>query len=195
MPGIVHAPSRSDLELLEAVEFRLDPRLVEPRRALADPGPLPHQQRLLFTIRLEVNGGDDFVAYQHRQREITHDALVFGHIGLEAVLVTEKQAEPLALNDQRIEGRQNVNQIIRRNDGCLERCGLRPMPGPPCALDSDRHKTAAAEFQKIVATDLPTISLTTNVALIAKLKALKNFVPNPTNMTNFVDTSAWYIES
>lgn len=62
-------------------------------------------------------------------------------------------------------------------------------------LDPAARKTAATEFQKIIATDLPTIPLTTNVALIAKLKTLKNFVPNPTNMTNFVDTAAWYIES
>ena len=62
-------------------------------------------------------------------------------------------------------------------------------------LDPAVRKQAAAEFQKIIADDIPTISLTTNVALIAKLKALKNFVPNPTNMTNVVDTAAWYIES
>ena len=62
-------------------------------------------------------------------------------------------------------------------------------------LDPAARKTAATQFQKIIATDLPTIPLTTNVALIAKLKTLKNFVPNPTNMTNFVDTGAWYIEA
>ena len=61
-------------------------------------------------------------------------------------------------------------------------------------LDPAVRKEAAAEFQKIIATELPSISLTTNVALIAKTKKLKNFVPNPTNMTNFVDTAAWYME-
>jgi peptide/nickel transport system substrate-binding protein len=61
-------------------------------------------------------------------------------------------------------------------------------------LDPAVRKEAAAEFQKIIAEDLPTISLTTNVALISKTKKLKNFVPNPTNMTNFVNTSAWYME-
>jgi peptide/nickel transport system substrate-binding protein len=49
-------------------------------------------------------------------------------------------------------------------------------------------------MQTILAADLPTIPLTTNVAVIAKTKRLKNFVPNPTNMTNFVDTSRWYLE-
>lgn len=61
-------------------------------------------------------------------------------------------------------------------------------------LDPKVRKEAAAEFQKILAEDLPSIPLTTNVALIAKTKKLKNFVPNPTNMTNFVDTAAWYME-
>ncbi|MDO1582747.1 ABC transporter substrate-binding protein [Rhizobium oryzicola] len=61
------------------------------------------------------------------------------------------------------------------------------------SFDPAVRKAAAAEFQKILAEDLPSIPLTTNVAVIAKSKKLKNFVPNPTNMTNFVDTSAWYM--
>lgn len=61
-------------------------------------------------------------------------------------------------------------------------------------LDPVLRKEAAAEFQRILAEDLPTLSLTTNVALIAKSAALKNFVPNPTNMTNFIHTAEWYME-
>lgn len=61
-------------------------------------------------------------------------------------------------------------------------------------LDPAQRKAAAVEFQKILAEDLPTLSLTTNVALIAKTTKLKNFVPNPTNMTNFVHTANWYME-
>lgn len=61
-------------------------------------------------------------------------------------------------------------------------------------LDPATHKSSAAEFQKIIAEDIPVIPLTSNTAAIAKPKALKNFKPNPTNMTNFVDTSAWYME-
>ncbi|WP_375449635.1 ABC transporter substrate-binding protein [uncultured Devosia sp.] len=60
-------------------------------------------------------------------------------------------------------------------------------------LDPAVRKQAASEFQKILADDLPTISLTTNVALIAVTDKLKNFVPNPTNMTNFVHTADWYM--
>lgn len=61
-------------------------------------------------------------------------------------------------------------------------------------LDPAERKKYSSEMQRIIAEDLPTISLTTNVALIAKVKSLKNFVPNPTNMTNFVDTSHWVLE-
>ncbi|WP_299732479.1 peptide ABC transporter substrate-binding protein [Devosia sp.] len=60
-------------------------------------------------------------------------------------------------------------------------------------LDPAIRKEGAAEFQKILADDLPTISLTTNVSLIAVTDKLKNFVPNPTNMTNFVHTAEWYM--
>lgn len=60
-------------------------------------------------------------------------------------------------------------------------------------LDPAIRKEGAAEFQKILAEDLPTISLTTNVALIAVTDKLTNFVPNPTNMTNFVHTAEWYM--
>jgi peptide/nickel transport system substrate-binding protein len=61
-------------------------------------------------------------------------------------------------------------------------------------LDPAARKELSSEMQHMVAEDLVTIPLTTNVALIAKVKTLKNFVPNPTNMTNFVDTSHWTLE-
>ena len=62
------------------------------------------------------------------------------------------------------------------------------------SLDPDVRKKAASQMQHIVADEIPSIPLTTNVALIAKTERLKNFVPNPTNMTNFVNTSDWYLE-
>jgi len=61
-------------------------------------------------------------------------------------------------------------------------------------LEPGERKKYASEMQKILADDLPSIPLTTNVAVIAKRTKLKNLVPNPTNMTNFVDTSRWYLE-
>jgi peptide/nickel transport system substrate-binding protein len=62
-------------------------------------------------------------------------------------------------------------------------------------LDQDVRKAAASEMQRIIAEDLPAIALTGGVSVIAKPVELKNFVPNPTNMTNFVDTKEWYLES
>lgn len=62
------------------------------------------------------------------------------------------------------------------------------------SLETAVRMEAAKEFQAILAEDLPSIPLTTNVALIAKTAKLKNFVPNPTNMTNFVHTAEWYME-
>jgi peptide/nickel transport system substrate-binding protein len=61
-------------------------------------------------------------------------------------------------------------------------------------LVPEERKQYAAEMQKILYDDLPTIAVTTNVAIIAKTTKLKGFKPNPTNMTNFVDTSGWYLE-
>ncbi|MBI1415648.1 MAG: peptide ABC transporter substrate-binding protein [Limimaricola sp.] len=62
------------------------------------------------------------------------------------------------------------------------------------SLDPAVRKQSSSEMQHIIAEDLPTIPLTTNVAVIAKVKKLMNFVPNPTNMTNFVHTAEWYME-
>lgn len=61
-------------------------------------------------------------------------------------------------------------------------------------IDLPGRQALAARFQAIVANDLPTVSLTTNPLLIAKTKALQNFTPNPTNMTNFVDASGWWLK-
>src|SRR5262245_44000224 len=96
--------SRSrQLEALEAVERRLDPGLVRARRAVADPGPFLHQELARRAVGLEVDGGDDGVAGQHRQREIAEHPLLLRHIGLEAVVVAEEEVEPLALDDERVE--------------------------------------------------------------------------------------------
>jgi len=48
------------LEVFEAVQRLLDSHLAQPTRAIADPGPLLHQQLLPLAIGLEVDHGDDF---------------------------------------------------------------------------------------------------------------------------------------
>ena len=60
--------------------------------------------------------------------------------------------------------------------------------------DAER-KQLFKEMQRIIATDLPTVPTTSNVNLIAVTKKLKNFVANPTNRTDFIDTSRWYLEA
>ncbi|MGZ9809533.1 ABC transporter substrate-binding protein [Pseudoroseicyclus sp. H15] len=62
------------------------------------------------------------------------------------------------------------------------------------SLDPEIRQEASSMMQHMIAEDIPSIPLTTNVALISKTTALKNFVPNPTNMTNFVNTADWYLE-
>jgi peptide/nickel transport system substrate-binding protein len=62
-------------------------------------------------------------------------------------------------------------------------------------LDDAERKKLFKEFQRLMATDLPVIPTTSNVNLIAVTRHLKNFVANPTNRTDFINTSQWYIES
>jgi peptide/nickel transport system substrate-binding protein len=63
------------------------------------------------------------------------------------------------------------------------------------SLDPETVRRAAFEMQRILGEDLPTIPLVTNLAVIARRATLKNFRPNPTNMTPFVDTSAWRLDA
>ena len=54
---------------------------------------------------------------------------------------------------------------------------------------------AAAEMQKILARDVPTIPLVSAMSLAAKTTRLRNYVTNPTNMTDFVAAATWYLAS
>lgn len=60
-------------------------------------------------------------------------------------------------------------------------------------LDPTVRKVAAFEMQRLLAEDLPTIPLTTNVAVVTKRRALQGFTPNPTNMTPFVGVAHWWL--
>src|SRR4030088_2450735 len=84
-----------------------------PLRAVADPAPFLHQQFAALAIGLEVEGGDDVVADQNRQREITEHTLLLRYISLEAMPISEEQFGPLALDDERIERREDMNQLER----------------------------------------------------------------------------------
>ncbi len=49
------------------------------------------------------------------------------------------------------------------------------------------------QFQSILMTDLPTLPIVSGPSMIVVTDQLQNFEPNPTNMTNFVHTSNWYL--
>ena len=79
------APSLRQLKPLEAIEFFLDPALVllarSLRRAPADPVPFLHQQLLVLAIGLEVDGGDDVLAHQHRPDGTERDREILTSVG------------------------------------------------------------------------------------------------------------------
>ena len=61
-------------------------------------------------------------------------------------------------------------------------------------LDPLARGKALRDFQTVLMQDLPTIPVTSNPSMIAVTEKLGGFVPNPTNMTNFVNTSGWYLK-
>src|ERR1700730_4994947 len=85
-----------------------------PLRPLADPAPLLQQQFFLLAIGLEIERGDDALACQHRQREIAEAPPFLRDIGLEAVPVIEEKMRPLALDDERVEWREDMHQLRSR---------------------------------------------------------------------------------
>ena len=116
-------------------------------RAVADPGPLLHQQFPVLAVGLEVERCDDAVADQHRQREVAELPLLLRQVGLELVVVAEEQLCALALDDQRIERRQDVRRGLRRVLRRSPRSCLRPRPVLLLAgaFERDRYQFAAAD--------------------------------------------------
>src|SRR5579883_818304 len=135
---------RRELKAFEAIELAFDERFVRPGRALARPRPFLDEQSLLLPIRLQIDDCDDFVVDQGRQREIAEDALFLWRIGLETVVVIEEQLQALALDDQRIEGRQDMSDRAVRLDGRLDRRRLGPMLDLAGAVDRYRREPALA---------------------------------------------------
>lgn len=62
-------------------------------------------------------------------------------------------------------------------------------------LDKTKRYELFSKMQHIIVDDLPSLPLLLLTAAIAKTTELNNFVPNPTNMTNFVHTGEWYLKS
>src|SRR5436853_6363229 len=92
------------LEPLEPVQLLLDLPLVGPVRSTTHPCPFLDLQLAVRAVRLEIDGGDDLVADQHRQGEIPEHTLLLRQIGLETVFIVEEQLQPFALDDEGVEG-------------------------------------------------------------------------------------------
>ena len=61
-------------------------------------------------------------------------------------------------------------------------------------IDPEVSEAALLAFQDILMTDIPTLPIIASPSIIVVPANLRNFVPNPTNMTNFVHTANWYLE-
>lgn len=61
-------------------------------------------------------------------------------------------------------------------------------------IDPAKRTAALERFQQILMTDLPTLPIVSSPSMIVVTKKLHDFEPNPTNMTNFVHTAAWYLQ-
>src|SRR4051812_1978975 len=136
------------LKLLKPIELLLDLLLERLARRgllpLTDPGPFLQQQLLRLPVGLEIERGDDLVADQHRQREIAELAFGLRYIGLEQMVVAENEIGALALDDQRIERREDMDEIRPRALARLEshrECPVLLLTG---TVDGDRHELATA---------------------------------------------------
>ena len=92
------------------MQLLLDAGFVSTSRTASNPRPSLHQQLSVLAICLEVDRCDHLVAEEHRQSEVAEHPLLLWDIGLETVLVIEEELEPLALNDQRVERREDMNE-------------------------------------------------------------------------------------
>src|ERR1700678_782977 len=95
--------------------------------ASADPVPALHQEFLLRTVGLQIEAGYDPIPDQNWTDEIAKDSLVFGNISFEAIFVIEEETKSLALDDQRVEGGENMNLFRRGIRNGIERIGTDPV--------------------------------------------------------------------
>src|SRR5262245_46558072 len=75
-------------------------------------------------------------------REVAEAALFLRHIRFEAMLIVEEQQQALALQDQGIERREDMNAVARSGGRAVD--GLRPRPVlERGAFDADAHELSA----------------------------------------------------
>lgn len=87
----------------------------------------------------------------------------------------------------RFYGSKGANNGIGYASPALDRA-LADMEG---TLDAQARRDAARTMQQILLHDLPSIPLTSNVAVVTKRRELRDYTPNPTNMTPFVGCAFW----
>ena len=159
-------------------------------------------QRLAFRFIVQAGKGDDELAQQviiAQLQAIGIEAIADNRAGVAYRQARYKGnfdlmysawvtgAEPVY---SRFFGSKGANNSLQYSNPAMD-SALALMEG---TLDPVVRRQAAYEMQRILATDLPTIPLTTNVAVITKRTALKGFTPNPTNMTPFVGSAFWRLE-
>src|ERR1700722_4326090 len=105
--------------------------------ASVDPVPAQYQELLLRAVGLQVEAGNDPIPDQNWTNEIAKDSLVFGNISFEAIFVIEEEMKSLALDDQRVEGGEDMNLFRRRIRNGIKR--IRTDPVQSCARSFQLH--------------------------------------------------------
>lgn len=120
----------------------------------ANPGPLLDQEAASRSIGLEVQSRDNLVADQHRQGEVAEHAFGLRHIGFETVLLAEEAMQPLALDHERIERRQDVDMRRKRRGTRLKYGWCRLVRNRRLALQHDGYQLFATHTRVDQAFDL-----------------------------------------
>src|SRR3954454_6213865 len=106
--------SLGELKPLEAVQRFLDLAPAVRARLPAVPGPLLHQKLLPRAVGLEIEHRDDVAPDQHRLGKIAEQPFRLRHIGLEAMFIAKEEREALALDDERIERIEDMDEVLGR---------------------------------------------------------------------------------
>ena len=127
MCSVTGSPSIIDTtEIARTRAKRLPPAADERGTPSTDPVPALHQKLLPLPVGLQVEAGNDPIPDQNRAHEIAEHPLVLWDVSFEAILVIEEEPESLALDDQRVERRQDMNLFLRRIGNGVE--GFRTDP-------------------------------------------------------------------
>ncbi len=125
--------SGGELERFEAVQGLVDGGAGLGAGVAFGPVPVLDEELAGGAVGLEVDGGEDAVADEDREGEVAEAAARGGDVGLEEMVVAEDLAEALALDDQRVEGREDVDgrgvgragEVFGGGAGCPEAGGCR----------------------------------------------------------------------